>query len=85
MNSIIDPVKREKISHLISEMIYLILGKKVDLVDEKLVNEYIDIISQIDDNNPMKSLLLLEDSFVHLYIDISARASYILSHPDEII
>jgi hypothetical protein len=83
MNSVIDPVNREKISHLISEMIYLILGKKDIHVDEVLVNKYIEHISKIDDNNPMKSLLLLKDSFVQSYIDISARASIILEHPDD--
>ena len=83
MNSEIDPINREKISQLISEMIYLILGKKIIEVDESLVSQYIENILSIDDANPIKSLLLLKNSFVHLYIEFSAKASRSLEFPEE--
>jgi len=92
MNAATTTASRNKISKLIGEMFYLMLGKRINSMDTDLVDDYIEIVSEIDDDNPIKKLLLLDDSFIESYINIDVQSSgalqeykYITIYDEDII
>ena len=66
-------IDREKVSHIISEMLFMILGFKVIHVDQELVDQYIDSILRMEENTPLKELLLLQKSFIESYTYITVQ------------
>jgi len=68
-------IDREKVSHIISEMLFMILGIKVIEIDPKFVDHYIDSILKVEMNTPVKELLLLQKSYLesHAYIIVESE------------
>ena len=73
-----------KMSQLIARMLQIILGVQIEDADENLVNLYIKYVNRIDDNNPIKNLLLLKESFAFQFIRFVPEPDWRLSSYDVI-
>ncbi len=81
------PQKRKKFSILINEILCLTTSTRVTNVDDSLIEAYVELVSRIDDSNPIKDSLLLKRPFTVRNVPSQSRSSSHLneSHEENII
>ncbi len=68
MNTELSSVEQDTIAKILCVLLKQITGLNIQSVDHTLIEEYLDCVYHIDDKNPVKKLLLLQDSFVDEYV-----------------